>query len=193
MMEVINNHCHDDEITLVRAISLLGLCAGKLPIRDGGRYVLCFVLFVEYRALPIYRVLFSPYNSRKTPIARPLGRGTGVFREIVVWPNFTFEFSVLCVVSCNMHCDRSRLYSSNNNINKATNPKYLVRSYATSVIKVSFVGMGAQWISPQSRTNTRSTIVFIIVQTNQLAILFSELSCVSHYITLLMSWHHWSI
>ena len=28
--------------------------------------------------------LFSHTNSRETPIARPLGRGMGVFREIIV-------------------------------------------------------------------------------------------------------------
>ena len=40
-----------------------------------------------YSALPIYRGLFSN-NSRETLIARPSGRGMGVFREIMVWPKF---------------------------------------------------------------------------------------------------------
>ena len=43
---------------------------------------------IRYNALPIYRGLFSPNNSRETPIARSLGRGMGVFREIIVWPMY---------------------------------------------------------------------------------------------------------
>ena len=42
----------------------------------------------KYSALPIYRGLFPPKNSRKTPIARPLGRGMVVSREFLVWPQF---------------------------------------------------------------------------------------------------------
>ena len=38
----------------------------------------------QYSALPIYRGIFSPSSSRKTPIAPPLGRGVGVFREMLV-------------------------------------------------------------------------------------------------------------
>ena len=42
--------------------------------------------FNSYRAelisaLNLYPVCRCPHNSRKTPIARPLGRGMGVFRE----------------------------------------------------------------------------------------------------------------
>ena len=35
----------------------------------------------EYSVLPIYRGDFSRHNPRKTPIARSLGRGMGVFLE----------------------------------------------------------------------------------------------------------------
>ena len=41
-----------------------------------------------YSALSIYRGLFSPNNSRKTPIARPLGRDMVVFRDFLIWPKF---------------------------------------------------------------------------------------------------------
>ena len=51
---------------------------------------------IQYSALPIYRGLFSLNNSREAPIARPLGRGMGVFRDMLVWTKFTFELSVLC-------------------------------------------------------------------------------------------------
>ena len=44
-----------------------------------------------YSVFPIYRGVFSPNNSRETDIARPLGRGMGVFREILVWPQFYFR------------------------------------------------------------------------------------------------------
>ena len=40
----------------------------------------------RYNAIPIYRCLFPPNISRETPIARPLGRGMGVFRKILLWP-----------------------------------------------------------------------------------------------------------
>ena len=46
--------------------------------------------------------IFSPYNSRETPIARPLGRAMGVFREILVRPKFYIRISVLYAVSCDM-------------------------------------------------------------------------------------------
>ena len=45
----------------------------------------------SYSALPIYRGPFAPNNSRETPIARPLGRGMGIFREILVWPKFYIQ------------------------------------------------------------------------------------------------------
>ena len=53
--------------------------------------------------LPLYRGLFSPNNSRKTPIAHSLGRGMVVFREFIVWPKFYLR--IPCAV-CSMvsHC-----------------------------------------------------------------------------------------
>ena len=51
-------------------------------------------------ALPIYRGHFSPHNSRKTPIARPLGRGMGVFREFEVWPKFYLRSCCTWAISC---------------------------------------------------------------------------------------------
>ena len=54
-----------------------------------------------HSALAIYRGLFSLNNSRELPIACPLGRGMGVFGDLV-WPKFHSKFSVLCVVSCYM-------------------------------------------------------------------------------------------
>ena len=50
-----------------------------------------------YSALQIYRGLFSQNISRKTPIARPLGRGMGVFCEILIWPKFLPSKLVHCV------------------------------------------------------------------------------------------------
>ena len=50
---------------------------------------------IDYSALPIYRGLFTPNNSREIPIGRPLVRGMGVFREILVWP--TFYLGILCI------------------------------------------------------------------------------------------------
>ena len=44
-----------------------------------------------YSALPIYRGLFYPDNSWETPITCPLGRGMGVFREILVWRKFYLQ------------------------------------------------------------------------------------------------------
>ena len=41
---------------------------------------------IIYRALPIYRGLFSSNNSREIAIAVPLRRCMGVSREILVWP-----------------------------------------------------------------------------------------------------------
>ena len=51
------------------------------------------MLIIDYivslwSALPIYRGLFSPNNSREAPIAHLLGRGMGVFRAILVWTKF---------------------------------------------------------------------------------------------------------
>ena len=40
----------------------------------------------------------SANNSRKAPIARPLGRGMGAFREFEVWPKF-------CLRSCCDECN----------------------------------------------------------------------------------------
>ena len=51
-----------------------------------------------YSALPISRGHFTPYNSRKTPIARPLGRGMGVFRESECWSKFYLRS---CCAVCN--------------------------------------------------------------------------------------------
>ena len=47
-----------------------------------------YIYIYIYSTLPIYRGLSSPNNSRMTPIARPLGRGMGVFRESLIWPKF---------------------------------------------------------------------------------------------------------
>ena len=44
-----------------------------------------------YTTLPICRGLFFPNNSQEAPIARPLGRRMGVFREILVWPKFYLQ------------------------------------------------------------------------------------------------------
>ena len=50
----------------------------------------------KYNAPPIYHGIFSPDNSLKTPIARPLGRGMVVFREFIVWPKFYIR--IYCAV-----------------------------------------------------------------------------------------------
>ena len=52
-----------------------------------------------YSALPTSRGHFSPHNSRKTLIARPLGRGMGVFREFEMWPKFYIQS---CCAVCNI-------------------------------------------------------------------------------------------
>ena len=52
-----------------------------------------------YSALPISRGHCSPHNSRKTLIARPLGRGMGVFREFEMWPKFYLR---KCCAVCNI-------------------------------------------------------------------------------------------
>ena len=51
-----------------------------------------------YSGLPISLGHFSPNNSRKTPIARPLGRGMGVLREFKVWPKL---YHRSCCAVCN--------------------------------------------------------------------------------------------
>ena len=43
-------------------------------------------------------VYFSSDNSRKTSILGPLRQGMGVFCEILIWLNLTFQFSILCGV-----------------------------------------------------------------------------------------------
>ena len=63
-----NDSCHDTE--------------GTLSVTVGTTNI------TSYSALPISRCHFSPNDSHKTPIARPLGRGMGVFREVEVWPKF---------------------------------------------------------------------------------------------------------
>ena len=45
----------------------------------------------QYSALPISRGHLFPNNSRKTPMARPLGLNMGVFHEFKIWPNFALE------------------------------------------------------------------------------------------------------
>ena len=57
--------------------------------------------------LPLYRGLFSPNNSRKTPIARPLGRGMVVVREFLVWPwslTDVLHSNLLCCLHVVLHC-----------------------------------------------------------------------------------------
>ena len=49
-----------------------------------------------YIALSISRGHFSPNKSRKIPIARPWGRGMGVFREFEVWPKFYHRNCAVC-------------------------------------------------------------------------------------------------
>ena len=43
---------------------------------------------------------FSPNNSRKTSIGRPLGLGMGVFRDFEVLPKFQLEVVVMGVIPC---------------------------------------------------------------------------------------------
>ena len=46
----------------------------------------------EIQCIPdISRSLFFPNKSRQTPIARPLGRAIGVFREFKFWSKFYFR------------------------------------------------------------------------------------------------------
>ena len=51
-----------------------------------------------YSGLAIYHSLFSPNNSRKTPIARPLGRGMVVFGESLVWSKLYLYCAVYSIV-----------------------------------------------------------------------------------------------
>ena len=53
----------------------------------------------QYSALRISRGHFSPNNSRITTIARPKGRGMGVFQELEVWSKFYLR--IYCIV-CNI-------------------------------------------------------------------------------------------
>ena len=70
----------------------------------------------HYSALPIYHGLFSPNNSRKTHIARSLGRSMGVFREILIWLTFSPLNLVYCVwYRVIWHRNISRVYSSYRN------------------------------------------------------------------------------
>ena len=49
-----------------------------------------------YCAIPIYRDHFSRNHSRKTPIARPSGRGMGVLRELEVGTKFYIRSCAVC-------------------------------------------------------------------------------------------------
>ena len=75
---------------------------------------MCFIHKAWYSALPISRGHLSPNNSRKTPIAHPLGRGVDVLREFQVWPNLYHRSC--CAVSmqyCAILCrNRSGVYSA---------------------------------------------------------------------------------
>ena len=57
-----------------------------------------YTWFAVYSALPIFRGPFSPHNSPKTPIAHPLGRCMGVFREFEVWPKYMYYLWGCCAV-----------------------------------------------------------------------------------------------
>ena len=51
----------------------------------------------QQRALLIFHGHFNPNNSQKTLLARPLGRGLGLFREFEVWPKFNiWRCSAVC-------------------------------------------------------------------------------------------------
>ena len=60
-----------------------------------------YVWFIHsnYSASPISCGCFPANNSRKTSIARPLGRGMGVFREFEIWPKF---YTQSCCAGCNI-------------------------------------------------------------------------------------------
>ena len=67
-----------------------------------------FLIFeLLYSALPISRGHFSPNNSRKTPIARPLGRSMGVFRGFEIWPKFHLRS---CCTGCKVVLCCSAIY-----------------------------------------------------------------------------------
>ena len=50
----------------------------------------------HWYAFPISRGHFYPNNSRKTPMARPLGRDMGVLRELKIW--YIFHIRRCCTV-----------------------------------------------------------------------------------------------
>ena len=56
-----------------------------------------------YSALPISRSHFPPHDSWETPIAHPLGRGTGVVREFKMRPKF-YILSSCAVCNIVQHC-----------------------------------------------------------------------------------------
>ena len=68
-----------------------------------------------YSALSIYHGQLSPNNSRGTPIARPLGRGMGVFREILVWPKFYIwiQCTAYCIMTYGTAIYRESIVSCN--------------------------------------------------------------------------------
>ena len=65
-------------------ISISNICTGQM------RSLSCLITttrgLFQYNALPISRGQLSPNNSRKTSIARPLGRGMDFFRKFEIWP-----------------------------------------------------------------------------------------------------------
>ena len=68
----------------------------------GHMYLVIWVLYPNQsstlRSWYLLVTLF-PNNSRKTPIARPLGRGMGVSREFEIWPKFyTRSCCDVCIV-----------------------------------------------------------------------------------------------
>ena len=64
-------------------------------------------IYYQYSAPPICHGLFSPYYSQETPIAHPLRRGMGVFREILVWQKFCLR--ILCTL-CDIVLDGTAIY-----------------------------------------------------------------------------------
>ena len=60
-----------------------------------------------YSALPIYHGLFSPNNSPKIPIGRPLRRAMVVSRDFLVWPRF--YLLIYCAV-CNIVLYHTAIY-----------------------------------------------------------------------------------
>ena len=64
-------------------------------------------LETQHSALPTYLGIFSPNNSRKTPIARPLRRCMVVFRAFLFWLHFYIR--IYCVV-CSIVLYRTAIY-----------------------------------------------------------------------------------